>query len=437
MMKRSILPYLFLIVSGLFSLQARAQNFDVEEISLLSINSAITPATFDYLQHHLKAMPSHALIIIKINTPGGLVTTTKDIITLLGKQDRPVAVWITPEGASASSAGAIIASSAHFIFMAPGTNMGAATPVGLGEDLQESDGKKKALNDLTALVRSLSDLRGRPAQPFEEMILKATSFTDQEALKAKIITGVVSTESKLIETLEGLSFKSKGIEYKIKVKAHAASTVYNRSWGQELLEVLANPQTAYFLFLIGIALIYFEFQAPGGYIMGGLGFIFIILAAISFQVLPLNWGALGLLLLGLILGILEIFVTSYGILGVSGLVAFVLGSLFLFHDEGGFISIEYSILFSTLAGVAVSAATVGWFLFKDRKAINQQSHFFLPIGTTGSVMTATGGVYQIKVKGEIWKAVSTESLSEGDSIKVTYVDTEKLLLHIQKDKESL
>src|SRR5690606_3649188 len=118
--------------------------YSVSELSVITINSAITPATYDYLNQNFKKLPKSAVIILKINTPGGLITTTKDIITLFGREKRPVVAWITPEGASASSAGAIIASAAHFIFMSPGTNMGAATPVGLSEDIKEGDGRKKA-----------------------------------------------------------------------------------------------------------------------------------------------------------------------------------------------------------------------------------------------------------------------------------------------------
>ena len=157
-----------LLIIGLFvcaHFVSAQTNYDVKEIRVLSVKSAITPATLDYLSNHLGKSSENRLTIIKMNTPGGLVTTTKDIIALFAKGNHPVVVWVTPEGASAASAGAIIASGAHFIFMAPGTNIGAATPVGLGEDLKESDGRKKAMNDLTATVRSLSEVRGRPARP--------------------------------------------------------------------------------------------------------------------------------------------------------------------------------------------------------------------------------------------------------------------------------
>jgi membrane-bound serine protease (ClpP class) len=170
--------------------------------------------------------------------------------------------------------------------------------------------------------------------------------------------------------------------------------------------------------------------------MGGMGLSFVVLAAISFQVLPLNWGAFGLMVIGAVLVILEIYITSYGVLGISGLAAFVMGSLFLFHEEGGFISIEYSVLLSTLAGVVFAVGIIVWFLFKDRKA-PVPGNFFLPVGTAGLVMTGRENNYQIKVKGEIWNAYSKEALLQGDTVRVTGVDAEKLLLHIQKDKESL
>jgi membrane-bound serine protease (ClpP class) len=437
-MKHTIIAFFFLIVSALFNNHLMASEFEVEEFSLLKINSAITPATHDYLKHHFQKLPAKSLVIIKINTPGGLISTTKDIISLISNEDRPVAIWITPEGASASSAGAIIASAAHFIFMSPGTNLGAATPVGLGEDLgKDSDNRKKALSDLTATVRSLSQLRGRPAKAFEDMIQLATSLTDQEALKEKIIHGVVSTQAQLINSLQGQKFKMKGQEFTLSIKPHSAAVDYNQSLGQRILEVLANPSTAYILFLIGVALLYFEFQAPGGYVMGGIGLCFITLAAISFQILPLNWGAFGLMIIGVVLVIMEIFITSYAVLGLAGLGSFVMGSLFLFNDEAGFISVEYSVLLSTLAGVLVSSAVIVTYLLKEKKHKNQLGQFFLPVGTKGSVMTVTGNNYQVKVRGEIWNAISTDALEVGQKVQVTSVDGEKLTLLIKKDEESL
>lgn len=431
-MRPIILLYLAIFVLSLFPDLSFSQPLKIEKIGVLRINSAITPSTYDYLRKSFSGLSKTTLVVIRINTPGGLVSTTKDIITLMGNEDRPVAVWITPEGASASSAGAIIASAAHFILMAPGTNMGAATPVGMGEDIKESDGRKKAVNDLTAMVRSLSEQRGRPAQPFEEMILNAKSYTDREALKLGIINGVASEIADVERIINGKTITLLGKSRVLQVDTGTPVNEIESSMGQKILDVIANPSTAYFLFLIGVALIYFEFQAPGGYISGSAGVCFLILAAIAFQVLPLDWGALGLLLLGMVFFIMEIFVTSYGLLSLAGLVSFVLGSLFLFKGDSGFISIEYPVMFSTLAGVFVSVGFLAWYLIRDQKNQPQARDFFLPDGATGMVMSFTGSHFMVKVRGEIWKGVSPEALSPGDQIEVTKVDQAQLLIHIKK-----
>ncbi len=305
-MQRKILLCFGLFVLSVLSLRSYAREFN--QLSILKINSAITPATYDYLKYQFGQIPQDSLILIKLNTPGGLVTTTKEIISLMGQETRPVIVWVTPEGASAASAGALIASAAHFIFMTPGTNMGAATPIELSGDIKESDARNKAVNDLTALVRSLSVLRGRPAGPFEDMIRKADSYSHQEAMNVKIIEGVFSKETEVITFLKDKSYGQKEV---ITLSDKLTTKEYEPTLGQKLLEVIANPSTAYILFLVGVALIYFEFQAPGGYIAGAAGFLLVLLAGIAFQVLPLDWGALGLVILGIVFLILEVFVTSY------------------------------------------------------------------------------------------------------------------------------
>jgi membrane-bound serine protease (ClpP class) len=438
-MRRSILLQFILFVLSLLPLIVEGAPYKISEISHLEINSAISPGTYDYLKSQFEKTPDGALILIKMNTPGGLISTTKDIITLIGSQDKPIAIWITPEGASAASAGAIIASSAHFILMSSGTNMGAATPVGLGEDINQKDGKAKALNDLKAMVRSLSHSRNRPAEPFEDMIEHAKSFTDQEALKLKIIDGVLTNEVTLKDLLNNKSFSIQGKPMELVFSNETISKIYEPTLGQKILNVIANPSTAYLIFLVGAALLYFEFQAPGGFIAGGVGVTLLILAAISFQVLPLNWGAFSLILLGIVLLVMEVFITSYGILALSGIASFVAGSLFLFHGEGGFITIDYPVLISTIAGVGTAFAIIIWYLVKNSKKSSLSDNFFLPIGSVGTVMTkleSDGSSYQIKVRGEIWRGYSPSLLSVGDKVIVTNINSEKLIAEIKKvDKE--
>ncbi|MFP5386382.1 MAG: NfeD family protein [Bacteriovoracia bacterium] len=432
-MREKILLQILVFVLSLLPCKAFCATLNITEVSLLSVNSAITPATFDYLQQNFKELPDSSLIVLKLNTPGGLVTTTKDIITMVGQQKRPFIVWISPEGASASSAGAIIASAAHFIFMSPGTNMGAATPIGLQGDIEQGDARKKALSDLTALVRSLSELRGRPAEPFEKMITGAESYTDKEALKLKIIEGIVSDHSDILEFVDGKTINLNGIPTTLNVKNVAFKT-YEPTLGQKILEVLANPSTAYLLFLVGIALIYFEFQAPGGFISGAIGVCFLILAAISFQVLPLDWGSMGLILAGIVLLILEVFIVSYGILSIAGLIAFVMGSLFLFHGEKGFISIEYPLIMSSIAGVVVAVGLVTVYLIRDRKKQSLNENFFLPVGAKGTVLAKySPKEYQVKVRGEIWRAFSDQDLELNDHVEVSSVDPKDLFINVKKD----
>lgn len=413
-------------------MKARALSLSVSEVGVFEINSAITPATLDYLKLHLPKLPDNSLILIKMNTPGGLITTTKDIITLLTNQPRPVVVWITPEGASAASAGAIIASSAHLIYMSQGTNMGAATPVGLGEDIKQGDGRNKAINDLTAMVRALSESRGRNAKPFEEMIKTAASYTDKEALKLSIINGIASTQSEILAAINGKTIMVQGKSSTLEFKEHLEVKVYEQTLGQQILEVLANPSTAYFLFLIGVALIYFELQAPGGFIAGTIGVCFLILAGVAFQVLPLDWGAMGLIAAGVILLVMEVFIVSYGLLSILGIAAFVVGSLFLFHGDEGFITIQYPVLLSTLAGVGFSVAVIVYYFYRERKKQQTSSDFFLPQGAEGIVLNLSNGSIQVRVKGEIWNATSTDILNVGDKILVESVSPTQLILHVKK-----
>ena len=434
-MRNLILQNLILFVLILLPKIGITAAYDVKEVRVFNITSAITPATFDYVQSNVKDLSSHSLILIKINTPGGLITTTKDLITLMGSLNTPIVIWVTPEGASASSAGAIIASSAHFIYMSAGTNIGAATPVGLGKDIDEKDGRSKALNDLKALVRSLSYLRQRPAEPFEQMIESAKSFTTKEALDLKIIDGQLTGQMDLVNSLAGKKFNLKNESFEISFSKDFIFKEVSPSFGQEILSVLANPSTAYVLFLVGLALVYFEFQAPGGYVAGGIGISLLILAAISFQVLPLNWGAFALILVGIVLLILEIYITSYGLLGLGGLASFIFGSLFLFHGETGFISIEYPVLISTLVGILFCVGFLTWYFLREKRMMASHHDFFLPLGATGhiqEVLDKNEFIYQIKVRGEIWKAQATSHLDKNDSVEVISINKEKLMANIKK-----
>ena len=245
-----------------------ARPYPVERIAHLKIKGSINPATLSYLKTSFRraASPEDGadMLAIELNTPGGLVTTTKDIITLFGESSLPVVVWVRPSGASATSAGAIIASAAHFLFMGRGTNIGAATPVALGKGMDaSSDQRKKAVNDLAALVESLSGLHKRNPAPFRQMIEEASSFSSQKALEQRLIDGLADEKEELGRKLHQRRFQLKG-ETRVLSLERPQWIDYPMDLGQTILNTLANPSTAYILFLLGLALLYLELQAPGG-----------------------------------------------------------------------------------------------------------------------------------------------------------------------------
>jgi membrane-bound serine protease (ClpP class) len=233
--------------------------------------------------------------------------------------------------------------------------------------------------------------------------------------------------------LDKKNFNLKGQNFEISLSRSIVSKFYEPTLGQKILYVLSNPSTAYFLFLIGVALMYFELQAPGGFIAGGIGICFLLLSAISFQVLPLDWGALALLIVGVVLLVLEVYITSYGLLALGGIAAFIAGSLFLFHGEGGYISIDYPVLISTILGIGFSTGVIIWYMLRDNARQAKHGDFFLPVGSEGSVMgKLEHGQLQIKVRGEIWRGSSENDLEIGDTVVVTSIDNEKLIAQVKK-----
>lgn len=405
---------LFLSFSNLMS-----KEIHIQTILEVKINSSINPATLSYLKSSFQKEKeiSADLLLIKLNTPGGLVTTTKEILTLMGESEKPVAIWITPEGASATSAGAIIASGAHLLFMSGGTNIGAATPIEMSGDIKESDGRNKAINDLVSLVESLAKERGRATAPFKLMIEKANSFSSFDAKKEGIIDEIVNNEAELFKALNR-EIVIKGEKVKLTAQTPVIHT-FEMDQGQRLLDILANPSLAYVLFVIGAALIYLELQAAGGFIAGSLGAIALILAGIGFQLLPLNFGALGLIFLSFILFVIEIFMTSYGLLAVFGLISLSIGSLFLYRTDDAYLFMGHSVIISTILAVALFIALVSYLFIKDsiRLKKNKRDHFTI-IGKHGTVCEIEGDFYRVRIDGELWSASSSSKLSLGDKIVV-------------------
>lgn len=415
---------------------AQATDYEVKRMVFLEISASINPATYNYLQTELKRLndANGDMAVIKMSTPGGLVTTTKDIIALIGESDVPVAVWITPEGASATSAGAIIASSAHLLVMSEGTNIGAATPIGLGKDIEQKDARSKAINDLVALVSSLAETRGRNAEAFSKMISEAASFSANEAKEKKIVDAIINSQVDLVRFVQNREVRIKGKVLKLSVAQGASFDDVEMDPGQQILNIFSNPMTAYILFIIGAALLYLEFQAPGGFIAGAVGVVFLVMAGIGFQVLPLNFGALGLIVLSFILFILEVYITSYGILALAGTAALIFGSLFLFRTENAYLDISLPLVISVVAAILLYVGIVGFVLFKGmgrkkKKFFSSESE----IARVSKVLAQENGdtYYLVRVSGEIWKAKSQTAYSPGDKAKVKDQDNDKMILILE------
>ena len=423
MLKKLLLLFTF-CCTGLLAADDEPRLHPVERIAHLKIKGSINPATLSYLKSSFQRADSKAdMLVIEINTPGGLVTTTKDIIALFGESSLPVVVWVRPSGASATSAGAIIASAAHFLFMGRGTNIGAATPVALGNSMDaSSDQRKKAVNDLAALVESLSGLHKRNPAPFRQMIEEASSFSSQKALEQRLIDGLADEQGELEQKLDKQHFTLKGQNLVLSLDK-PEWTFYPMDLGQTILNTLANPSTAYILFLLGLALLYLELQAPGGLIAGGIGALSLIMAAISFQVLPVSWGALGLIVLSFVLLAMEMAVTSYGILSLGGLTSLAIGSLFLFRSEDGYLQLSSSMLYSVFAAAAVFIGLALWVFLKESKE-NRLEEYNSLAGLKARVIEELPGAiegeffYQVKVGGEIWRAKSRKRLNPGDFAEV-------------------
>ena len=409
--------------------QGPAETRAVRTILVLDVHSTINPATLSYVESGLaKGRETGAdLILVKMGTPGGLVTTTKDILSLFGASDAPVAVWVTPEGASATSAGAILASGAHVLVMSEGTNIGAATPVAVGGGGQEGDMRDKAVNDLVSLVQSLADARGRNAELFGEMVRSASSFEAREALRERLIDGIVSTDQELARFLDGRPVHLKGEDLILSVPSPPAFVEHGMDAGQSILDVFANPNLAYLLLLIGAALIYLELQAPGGLIAGSIGALCLVLAGVGFQILPVNFGGLGLIVLAFALFLMEIYVTSYGLLTLLGMICLVFGPLFLYRTEDAYLSLSRPVVFSASAAVLAFVGLVVFVMVRERRKIGATA-FNDPVGGRAEVLEALGedgGLHRCQVRvsgGEIWKAASRTAVKKGERREVVGKD---------------
>ncbi|RLB08408.1 MAG: nodulation protein NfeD [Deltaproteobacteria bacterium] len=401
-----------------------------DHINVINVSDSINPGTAEFIEKAIKKSETDgaACLVIKLDTPGGLVTSMKRIVKAILNSEVPVVVYVAPSGAQAASAGTMITLAAHIAAMAPGTNIGAAHPVGpSGKDVEKTM-SEKIVNDLVAFTKSIAAQRKRNLKWVEKAIRKSESITASEALKLKVIDIVAKDMDELIKKIDGRKVKLIDKTVVLKVKELPLVTI-EETFRDKILRTLSNPNIAYILMMIGLAGLYFELAHPGAILPGVIGGIALILAFFAFQTLPVNYAGFLLIALAIIFFILEIKVTSYGMLSIAGVVSLILGSLMIFPGKQDYLRISYQVLVPTVIAVSLFFVTVASLAFKAQIAKPRTGTAGL-IGEVGEVMEVRGGRLKVFVHGEIWNAESSEPVNVGEMVKV--VGVENLKLRIQR-----
>lgn len=438
----------FLLLACLLAMPATAQEDKVAY--LLTIDGAIGPATSDYLGKGIAEAASQdaELVIIKMNTPGGLDSSMRDIIKAILQSPVPVVVYVAPSGSRAASAGTYIMYASHIAAMAPATNIGSATPVQIGgdgarkpdtKDEEDKDDKeagdeetgekskapdtgatamqRKTINDAVAYIRGLAELRGRNVDWAEKAVREAVNVTASEALELGIIDLVAKTQTQLLQDIDGMSVEVNGSEQTV-TTAGLDIKVIEPDWRNRLLSVITNPTVAYMLLMLGIYGLIFEGYNPGAIVPGVVGAISILLALYAFQILPVNYAGLALIVLGVILIIAEVFAPSFGVLGIGGVIALVSGSVILMDSDIPGYEISRNLIFSV--AILSSAMIVGivYFAIRARSQPIVSGHEQM-IGMTGVARGDIDTKGTVFVHGELWQAGSSQLIMDGQPIRVT------------------
>ncbi len=396
----------------------------------LDVDGSVNPAMATYLKKGIQEAENRgaAAVVIRLNTPGGLVDTTKGIIRSMINSGVPVVIYVAPGGSSATSAGALITMGADVAAMAPGTNIGAAHPVGAGGDQIDQVMTEKILNDLTAYMRSVAASKGRNVEWIERAIRQSVSVTAQEAKDLKVIDVVADSMADLLSKIDGMEIKKKGRMVTINTKG-AVVKVFESGWRLEFLDILADPYIAYLLMMAGMLGIMMEIYNPGTIFPGVIGVICLLLALFAFQQLPVNYVGVLLLAFGIVLFILEVKIISFGLLTIGGIVCLTVGSIMLFDTGTGESAVRLSLyfviptvlFFSAFFVFAMTLALKAW------KAKPRTGDTGL-IGEEGVAVTDIDNEGRAYLHGEYWNASTDGLIHKGDKIKVIGVENLKIIV---------
>ncbi len=391
---------------------------DSLRIRLLTVAASINPATASFIIEQIEQgnKEQDRAILLQLDTPGGLDSAMRDIIQAELNSTIPVIVYVAPQGARAASAGAFITIAADFAAMAPGTNIGAAHPVGIGGGQAEGPMADKVTNDAVAYARSLAEQRGRNPEWAEKAVRQSASISAAAALEQQVVDFVASDTEDLLRQLDSLTYLRNGQKKQL-ATAGATLVAVKMNWRQKVLNSIANPNIAYLLLMLGILGIFFEISQPGVVLPGVIGAVAILLALFGLSALPVNYVGILLILLAFVFFILEVKVVSYGMLSVCGIVAMAFGSLMLIDSSEPYLQISRALI---AACVSVSA---GFFLFavtmvvrtQRRPAISGQEGM---VGEYGTVIKTIDGRGTVFVHGEYWQASADVPIPEGSEIEV-------------------
>lgn len=417
-----MLHKLLIALCILFTLQEASAKVAIQ----LDINGAIGPATQDYIRDGIAhAQEKKAdFILLKMNTPGGFDTAMRNINASILASPLPFVTYVAPEGSRAASAGTYILYASHIAAMAPSTHLGAATPVSLDpfgmeeeknkEPSEKTTMEKKTLNDSIAYIKDLANLRGRNAEWAEKMVTESASLQSDEALRLGVIDIVATNTSDLFRQINGRSVSVQNQPYSIDSEDVQVET-FERDWRLKFLEVITDPSIAYILLMIGIWGLFFEFVNPGFILPGVVGGISLLIALYAFQLLPIDYTGLALIILGILFMGSELFVTSYGVLGIGGVIAFVIGSILLF-DQKDYAPPWTIIIGMSAISLAFFIAVIGFAIkARARKVVSGIEALPSSIAIAQESFKTKGWV---RVEGELWKARTTIPLQKGEEAQI-------------------